>query len=58
MTTPCCPICGSPPVFVLDGGRQSFCGNDECHVILWDATLPLDELLTGEVGVVRAEGLG
>jgi hypothetical protein len=33
---PVCPGCGSPPVLVMDGGHQMFCGDDDCHVFTWD----------------------
>lgn len=44
--TPLCPLCSTPPIIVLDGGRQSLCGNDECPALAWDQFVSLDELLT------------
>lgn len=40
-----CPGCERPPRIVLDGGHQAFCGNDECHVMMWDTTMSLEELM-------------
>ncbi len=33
--SPDCPLCGHPPMFVV-GGRQAFCGNDDCRALGWD----------------------
>jgi hypothetical protein len=46
LVTPTCPLCSQPPVIVLDVGRQAFCGSDDCPVLTWDMSTPLDELLT------------
>jgi hypothetical protein len=45
---PVCPVCSQPPVFVLGGGTQAFCGNEDCRVFVWDSTLSRDELLARE----------
>jgi hypothetical protein len=37
-SAPRCPGCDRPPEFALDGGRQAFCGNDDCQVLTWDMT--------------------
>lgn len=42
--TPNCPYCDQPPAFVLDEGRQAFCGNEECHVLAWNPTQTVEEL--------------
>jgi hypothetical protein len=34
--TPDCPVCGEPPLWVLGGGTQAFCGSDECPVFTWN----------------------
>lgn len=52
--TPLCPLCSTPPVIVLDGGRQSFCGNDACPTLAWDQHLGLDDLLTNAHPVSEA----
>jgi hypothetical protein len=41
--TPCCPLCGKPPMLVLAGGAQAFCGTEGCRIIIWDATASMDE---------------
>ena len=33
-----CPLCGQPALWVLDGGRQAFCGHDGCQLLTWDLT--------------------
>lgn len=41
-----CPLCCQPPLLVLDGGHQAWCGNENgCNVITWDMYIPLDEQL-------------
>lgn len=47
MTEPVCPGCGQPPMqFAVPlVPEQAFCGNDQCHVIMWDPTKTLDELV-------------
>ena len=37
--TPCCPRCGQPPIILLGGGRQAFCGTDDCDVFTWDTAV-------------------
>jgi hypothetical protein len=39
--TPVCPLCGHPPV-VTFGGRQAFCGTDNCPTLTWDMTESVD----------------
>ena len=34
--TPGCPWCGGPPLLVMGGGTQAFCGNDDCDCLTWD----------------------
>lgn len=47
-----CPGCGHPPIMILAGGRQCFCGTETgCRIITWDATMTLDELLE-DIGTV------
>jgi len=48
MSCPSCPVCDQPPLFVLGGGTQAFCGNEECRALSWDPTLSRDELLARE----------
>ena len=45
-----CPGCGQPAVIELY--RQSFCGNDDCHVFTWNPTMSLAELAT-DIGEIR-----
>lgn len=39
-----CPFCGEPPVYLLGGGTQAFCGTDDCPVVTWDPTKTRAEL--------------
>jgi hypothetical protein len=35
--SPDCPVCGEPPMMVMGGGTQAFCGNGEgCPVMTWN----------------------
>ncbi len=34
--TPTCPGCKRPPVMLLDGGAQAFCGDPACRVVVWN----------------------
>ena len=43
---------GEPPVMVMVGGTQAFCGNDDCTLLLWDRSLSLDDNLLN-AGVVK-----
>ena len=43
--TPCCPLCGGPPVFMMGGGTQAFCGSDDCRLFTWNPTLSRSENL-------------
>ncbi len=43
--TPTCPRCHRPPVILLGGGRQAFCGTDDCEVFTWD---PMESAATFE----------
>ena len=37
--TPRCPLCDEPPMMVMGGGTQAFCGNGEgCPVWTWNPT--------------------
>lgn len=33
-----CPRCGQRARYLLDHGRQAFCGNDDCQVLTWNPT--------------------
>lgn len=44
--TPLCPLCSKPPELILADGHQSFCGSDDCLVIVWDAHQSLEWNLT------------
>lgn len=37
-----CPGCGQAATLELY--RQSFCGNEDCHVVTWNPTMSLAEL--------------
>lgn len=39
-----CPGCGEPPVFLLGGGTQAWCGTGDCPILTWDPTMTLAEL--------------
>jgi len=39
-----CPGCGEPPVLLMGGGTQAFCGTDDCPWWTWDPTKTLAEL--------------
>ncbi len=43
--TPCCPLCDEPPIWVLGGGTQAFCGNDDCPQLTWNPVVSLDQNL-------------
>ncbi len=43
--TPRCPLCGQPPLWVLGGGTQAFCGNDDCPQLTWNPVVSLDQNL-------------
>jgi hypothetical protein len=34
--SPRCPLCSSPPVIMLGGGTQAFCGDDDCPTLTWN----------------------
>ena len=36
--TPFCPACKKPPVMLLGGGTQAFCGDSACRVMVWNPT--------------------
>jgi hypothetical protein len=36
MKSPDCPYCGNPPLYVMEGGGQAFCGCDDCPCICWN----------------------
>ena len=46
MPCPTCPLCESPPLFVLVGDIQAFCSNPDCDLICWNPSVSLDENLT------------
>ena len=39
-----CPGCGEPPMMLMGGGTQAFCGTDDCPWFTWDPTKTLAEL--------------
>ena len=39
-----CPACHEPPVWVLGGGTQAWCGTDDCPILTWDPTKTRAEL--------------
>ena len=41
--SPNCPLCGQPPMMLMGGGTQAFCGTDECRAISWN---PYDDPAT------------
>jgi hypothetical protein len=43
--TPACPLCGQAPRWLLGGGTQAFCGNDDCTILTWDPSQSLDDNL-------------
>ena len=56
--TPRCPLCDGPPMALIPGLEQSFCGNDECTLLCWTPAKSLDANLM-DAGVVKlppAEG--
>ena len=52
--TPRCPLCDGPPLPLIPGLAQAFCGNDECTLLCWTPALSLDANLL-DAGVVRWE---
>ena len=50
--TPDCPLCGEPPMPLIPGLTQAFCGNDDCTILCWTPAKSLDENLM-DVGVVK-----
>lgn len=32
---PFCPVCGTPPPFILDALYQCWCPNEDCNVFMW-----------------------
>lgn len=44
--TPRCPLCDTEPLWVLGGGTQAFCGNDDgCPVLTWNPMNSREEFL-------------
>ena len=41
--TPTCPRCHQPPIMVLAGGGQAFCGTDDCPVVTWSPLQTAEE---------------
>ena len=37
--TPDCPWCRQPPMMVMGGGTQAFCGTDDCNCLTWDPSM-------------------
>lgn len=47
LPTPRCPLCGSAPLLPeLFDPETSMCPNSDCKIVGWDATTPLDDLMT------------
>jgi hypothetical protein len=52
-----CPDCGELPRFVMDGGKQAFCGNtDSCRVLVWDPTMTRAEMLAEGIHEIDLRG--
>lgn len=51
-----CPGCGEPPLYLMGGGHQAFCGTDDCPWFTWDPTLTLAELNDGAKVIDLTEG--
>ena len=49
--TPLCPLCSEPPIMVLGGGTQAFCGSDDCVLLTWNPSLSLDDNLLDAKGI-------
>jgi hypothetical protein len=45
LVCPTCPLCGGPPLFVLLGCVQAFCGTDNCPAMCWNPSLTAEENL-------------
>jgi hypothetical protein len=54
---PRCPLCDRPPLFIVDGSVQAFCGNASCEIMCWNPTVSLDENLmsVGKVRIIEDE---
>lgn len=39
-----CPGCSEPPMLLMGGGTQAFCGTDDCPFFTWDPTKTRAEL--------------
>jgi hypothetical protein len=50
---PVCPLCSSPPRYLLGGGRQAFCGEPGCRVVTWDPTSTMDEFMAEAMAAPR-----
>ena len=50
--TPRCPLCDGPPMQLLPGLAQAFCGNDDCTLLMWTPVLSLDDNLL-DAGMVE-----
>lgn len=46
-----CPGCGEPAELEV-GTEQFFCGSNDCHVLMWNPTLTLEEL-QADIGELR-----
>lgn len=51
-----CPGCGQPAEMQV-GTTQSFCGTDDCRVIMWNPTMSLEEL-ANDVGTIEIKPVG
>jgi hypothetical protein len=56
--SPNCPVCGEPPMMVMGGGTQAFCGNvGGCPVMTWNPMDSREEFLrTAEQIEIRPSG--
>jgi hypothetical protein len=41
-----CPLCRQPPMWLLGGGTQAFCGTEDCKAVTWNPMRTVDENLT------------
>ena len=56
--TPDCPVCSQPPVIVIPGSTQAFCGNGDCNVLMWNPSKSIDDNLldAGFVDLLQQDG--
>ena len=39
-----CPACGEPPLWLMGGGSQAWCGTDDCPILTWNPVKTRAEL--------------